>query len=262
MTVTAGVTHRRDPSTPTTTQPTTPTTDPPTGSTAPTYSCTSGPINLVGIQELLGVGGPEPGYWAITECTGPGAPPPSQPFWVTTEPEPAPPAAAPTTPPAPATVAQQAAKTLHLASPVIEMAPPENAEQLTGVAVWLWVSPAAWQPEQVSATVDGVTASATATPEEVVWNMGDGHTVTCQGPGTPYDASDPNATTDCSYTWESPSATQPSGTYQVTATIEFAVSWTAAGAAGGGNLGVVPGAAATAQITVGEAEALNTGGNA
>ena len=31
--------------------------------------------------------------------------------------------------------------------------------------------------------------------------MGDGDTVTCDGPGTPYSASDPDATTDCSYTW-------------------------------------------------------------
>jgi hypothetical protein len=31
--------------------------------------------------------------------------------------------------------------------------------------------------------------------------MGDGSTVTCDGPGTPYDPNDPTATTDCSYTW-------------------------------------------------------------
>lgn len=162
----------------------------------------------------------------------------------------------------PTTVAQQAAKTLHLASPTIEMAPPENAEQIVGVEAWLWVNPATWQPETVSATVDGVTASATATPEEVVWDMGDGHTVTCQGPGTPYDASNPNATPSCSYTWTTPSASQPSGTYRVTATIEFAVAWNAAGAVGGGNLGVVPGATAQAEVTVGESEAINTNGTA
>jgi hypothetical protein len=258
VTVTAGITHHQ-PSGPTSTQPT-PTTDPPSENSAPTYTCISGPIELLGVQELLGVGGPQPGYWAITECTGPGAPPPSRPFWVTTEPNPTPPAATPA--PNPATVAQQAAKTLRLASPTIDMAPPENTEQLVGVEAWLWVNPAAWQPETVSATVDGVAASATATPEEVVWNMGDGHTVTCQGPGTPYEANHSNATTDCSYTWTMPSTSQPSGTYRVTATIEFAVAWNAAGAAGGGNLGVVPGATSEADVTVGESEALNTNGTA
>ena len=261
VTVTAGVTHHRDPSDPASTQTTTSTTDPASSNPTPTYTCISGPINLVGIQELLGVGGPEPGYWAITECTGPGAPPPSQPFWVTTQADPTPPAAAAAAP-SPTTVAQQAAKTLHLASPTIEMAPPENAEQIVGVEAWLWVNPATWQPETVSATVDGVTASATATPEEVVWDMGDGHTVTCQGPGTPYDASNPNATPSCSYTWTTPSASQPSGTYRVTATIEFAVASNAAGAVGGGNLGVVPGATAQAEVTVGESEAINTNGTA
>lgn len=255
VTVTAGVSGR-SPSDPTSTT-TTATTDPPSGDPAPTYTCTSGPIQILGIQEALGVGGPEPGYWAITECTGPGAPPPSQPFWVATIPDPTPPYTAATAP-APATVGAEAAKTLQLSSPTIEMAPPENTEQIVGIQVWLWVSAAAWQPETVTATIDGVTASATATPEEVVWDMGDGHAVTCDSPGTAYDPSDPSATTDCSYTWETPSASQPSGTYAVTATIEFAVAWSAAGAAGGGNLGVVPGATATAQVRVGESEALNT----
>jgi hypothetical protein len=255
VTVSAGYTRHHDPSTTTSPEPTA-TTDPPSADPAPTYTCTSGPIELLGIQELLGVGGQQPGYWAITECTGPGAPPPSQPFWVTT----APPTTVPpvsAAPPSPATVAQQAAKTLSLPSPVIDMAPPENTEQLVGVATWLWMNTAAWQPTTVTATVQGVSATATATPEEVVWNMGDGHTVTCDGPGTPYNASDPDATTDCSYTWTTPSAAQPSGTYKVTATIEFAVNWTAAGVAGGGNLGVVPGATSAIDVTVGESEALN-----
>jgi hypothetical protein len=92
--------------------------------------------------------------------------------------------------------------------------------------------------------------------------MGDGNSVTCDGPGTPYDANDPNATTDCSYTWTTPSESQSSGTYSVTATIEFSVAWTAVGTAGGGDLGLVPGAVDAAQVRVGESEALNTGGSA
>jgi hypothetical protein len=226
----------------------------------PTTVCAIVPINLIEFQNLLGVGGPTPGYWAMDQCTGPGGTyAKGPPVWVVSGPPangtPAPPAATP--PPSPATVAQQAASTLSLQSPVIEMAPPAGAEQLVRVASWLWVNPDAWQPSTVTATVDGVAASATATPEQVVWKMGDGNTVTCDGPGTPYDASNSNATTSCSYTWSTPSASQSSGTYQVTATIEFAVTWTAIGAPGGGNLGVVAGATATDQVRVGESEALN-----
>jgi hypothetical protein len=82
--------------------------------------------------------------------------------------------------------------------------------------------------------------------------MGDGDSVTCDGPGTPYSASEPNAMTECSYTW--PQA----GTYTVTATVFWSVTWTAAGAAGGGNLGLQAGPAAEVAVTVTESQAINT----
>ena len=71
-----------------------------------------------------------------------------------------------------------------------------------------------------------VTATATATPAKVLWSMGTGDQVTCAGPGTAYSTANPNATTNCSYTW-----TQ-AGSYQVTATVYWLVSWTAVGAPG------------------------------
>jgi hypothetical protein len=275
VTVAAGIYRHHRSSAPTTTVPATATTttDPPAPDPGPSYpppvTCAVVPINLVEFQNLLGIGGPTPGYWGMDQCTGPnGSYAKGAPVWVYDGPPTngAPDPAAPTPPagPAPssATVAKQAASTLTLPSPVIEMAPPQTSEQIVGVRAWLWVNSAAWQPSTVTATVDGVSATATATPTEVVWNMGDGHSVTCDGPGTPYDASQPNATTDCSYTWATPSSSRASGTYQVTATIEFSVTWTAAGAAGGGNLGLVPGAVNAAQVTVGESEALNTNGSA
>ena len=45
-----------------------------------------------------------------------------------------------------------------------------------------------------------VAFAATATPTKVVWDMGDGSTVTCDGPGTPYDPNDPNAHLACTAT--------------------------------------------------------------
>jgi hypothetical protein len=155
-------------------------------------------------------------------------------------------------------LAQQAVKQLGFASPTIEMSPPEGSPQLVGVATWLWIAPAAWQTLTASATAGPVTTTATAVPSKVVWDMGDGDSVTCDGPGTPYSASDSGATTDCSYTWPSP------GDFTVTATIYWSVTWTATGAAGGGNLGVQGGPAAEAAVTVTESQAINTasgGGN-
>ena len=145
----------------------------------------------------------------------------------------------------------------HSAS-TIEMAPPAAATQLVNLSSWIWLSAQTWKTYTATASIDGVSASATATPEEVVWNMGDGDSVTCDGPGTPYEASQPSATTDCSYTWTAPSSSEPGGVYDVSATTKWQVTWTAVGAAGGGSLGLVSGPAAHIEVRVAESEAINT----
>ena len=195
----------------------------------------------------IGVGGAQPGEWVFPECSGPGAVDPMPPVWVTN----AQPGAV-TVVVDPVVVGQQAVQQLGLGSPSIEMAPPSGSPQLVGVATWLWIDPGAWQDKTASASAGTVTATATAAPSKVVWDMGDGDSVTCDDPGTPYSASDPNATTDCSYTW--PQA----GSYTVTATVYWSVSWTAVGAAGGGNLGLQAGPAAEVPVTVTESQAINT----
>ena len=221
--------------------------DPPHGKPNPNqpYGCTyvADPQG----QAVLGAGGPTPGEWIIPTCAGPGVIDPMPPFWVSG----AKPAAT-TVQVAPVVVAEQAAKTLGLTSAVIEMAPPDGHPQLVNVATWLWVNPAAWRPVTATATAGPVTTTAVAAPTKVVWTMGDGSTVTCNGPGTPYDPSTPDATTDCSYTW--PAA----GTYTVTATIYWTITWAAAGAAGGGSLGVQPGPGAAVTVHVVQSEAINT----
>ena len=222
--------------------------DPPHGKPNPNqpYGCTYG-AGGASATAALGVGGPEPGQWVFPVCAGPGVIDPMPPFWVTG----AKPVAA-TVQVAPVVVAEQAAKTLGLTSAVIEMAPPDGHPQLVNVATWLWVNPAAWHPVTATATAGPVTTTAVAAPTKVVWDMGDGSTVTCNGPGTPYDPSTPDASTDCSYTW--PAA----GTYTVTATIYWTITWAAAGAAGGGNLGVQPGPGAAITVYVVQSEAINT----
>ncbi len=229
--------------------------DPPPGKVNPNqpYGCTytaGGPS----VTASLGVGGPQPGQWVFPVCAGPGVLNPMPPFWVSG----AQPPAAGAVQVNPVVVAQQAVKQLPLASPTIEMAPPSGSPQLVGVATWMWVSPGAWQTLSASASAGTVTTTATATPQKVVWDMGDGDTVTCDGPGTPYSASAPNATTNCSYTWGQ------AGTYHVTATLYWSVTWTAVGAPGGGNLGLQAGPAAQVAVTVTESQAINTptgGGN-
>ena len=221
--------------------------DPPAGKPNPNkpYGCTYTADPQA--QQTLGAGGPTPGQWIIPVCAGPGVIDPMPPFWVSG----AKPAAV-TVQVAPVVVAEQAAKTLGLTSAVIEMAPPDGHPQLVNVATWLWVNPATWHPVTATATAGPVTTTATATPTKVIWDMGDGSTVTCVGPGTPYDPSTPNATSICSYTWST------AGTYTVTATIYWSVTWSAVGAAGGGTLGVQAGPASRVTVQVVQSEAINT----
>jgi len=227
--------------------------DPPPGNPNPNqpYGCTYG-AGGASATASIGVGGPQPGQWVFPDCAGPGVIDPMPPIWVTG----ATPMAA-TAQVNPELVAEQAVSQLGLGSPTIEMAPPDGSPQLVGVATWLWIDPAAWRTLTASATAGPVTVTATASPSKVVWDMGDGNSVTCDGPGTPYSSSDQNATTDCSYTW--PGA----GNYTVSATVYWSVTWTAAGAPGGGNLGVQAGPPADVAVTVTESQAINTssGGN-
>jgi hypothetical protein len=221
--------------------------DPPPGKPNPNqpYGCTYQADPAA--QQTLGAGGPTPGQWVIPTCAGPGVIDPMPPFWVTG----AQPAAA-AVQVDPVVVAQQAAQQLGFGSPTIEMAPPDGSPQLVGVASWLWIDPGQWRTLTASVVAGPVTATATATPSKVVWDMGDGNSVTCDAPGTPYSAEDPSATTDCSYTW--PQA----GSFTVTATVYWSVTWAATGAPGGGNLGVQAGPAAEVAVQVTESQAINT----
>jgi len=222
--------------------------DPPAGKPNPNqpYGCTYG-AGGASATAMLGVGGAQPGQWVFPACAGPGVIDPMPAIWVTG----AQPSAG-TVQVTPVVVAEQAAKTLGLFSPMIEMAPPDGTPQLVGVATWLWVSLAAWHPLTATASAGSVTTTATAMPTKVVWDMGDGSTVTCDGPGTPYAPSSPDATTTCSYTWST------AGTYTVTATAYWSVTWTASGAAGGGSLGTQAGPAAEVTVHVVQSQAINT----
>lgn len=195
-------------------------------------------------QDALAPGGPTPGVWEAPTCYGIGT---WSAIWVPSEPTHSAQGA-----PSPALLAQEAMNRLGLGVPRIEMAPPDGSSQLVGVASWLWVDPGEWRARTASASAGPVTSTATARPSKVVWDMGDGDSVTCGGPGTPYSAADPDASTDCSYTWPAP------GSFTVTATVYWAVTWTATGAAGGGNLGVQAGLPAQVQVAVTESQAINT----
>jgi hypothetical protein len=159
----------------------------------------------------------------------------------------------------PAALAQQALATMHLPAPRVGMSPPNTAE-VVNFQDWLWVATSMWHPISATASAGPVAATATATPQRVVYDMGDGSQVVCSGPGTPYNAAAApgDQSTNCSYSYASSSAGQPNNMYTASATIYWHVTWTAVGAFGGGDLGEIPGDIATTQVAVDEVQALNT----
>jgi hypothetical protein len=163
-----------------------------------------------------------------------------------------------TLPPPPAVLAQLAVKYLRLPDPVIRSSPAPGVLQLTRLPVWLWVGANVWQPQSKTAQVRGESVSATATPVSAAWSMGDGKTVTCKGPGTPYGGGNAAvASPTCGYTYNRSSAGQP-GAYRVTVAITWDITWVATGGAGGALAPLHT--AAAAQFRVAESQALNTSG--
>ncbi len=155
----------------------------------------------------------------------------------------------------PHALAERAAAALDLPEPTIHMSPEDD--QVVRLASWLWVPAAQWEPRQVSASAGPVTSTVTATPTRLVWDMGNGDHVSCDGPGTPYRTSvaSQGGTSGCRYTYRHSSAGQPGDAYQVTATIEWELTWTATGAAGGGSLGSIE-MSTTQPVRVSEIQAL------
>ena len=141
------------------------------------------------------------------------------------------------------TAASEAADSISLPQPAIRMNP--NSFSVVNLPTWLWIDPEFWHAFTASATAGGVTATATANPESVTWDMGDGHVVVCDGPGTPYQLNIPAAAqqTTCSYTYSDSSIGRTASdgdpndaAYSITATVTWAVTWNATGASGGGVL--------------------------
>jgi hypothetical protein len=164
-------------------------------------------------------------------------------------------------PPSPGALATQALQRTPLPAPTISMSPGGSIPLLVNLPTFLWIDPAQWRPQTASASAGGVTSTVTATPERVVWDMGQGDSVTCNGPGAPYVPSLPDDAqpSDCKFSYPASSARTNDKTFTVRATIEYHVTWTASGAAGGGDLGISR-RSSTTTVRVAELQSLNFAG--
>ncbi|MFF2812532.1 ATP/GTP-binding protein [Streptomyces sp. NPDC058000] len=145
---------------------------------------------------------------------------------------------------------------MRLSGPDIGITPKPGGRGVVGMPVYMWTRKSAetYGPNTASASAGAVTVTATARVTQIVWNMGDGNSVTCTTAGTPYEASFGKAPSpDCGYRYSQPSTSQPAGTYHVTATSTWTVDWN-----GGGQSGQLTETRDSAvDINVGEVQVLN-----
>jgi hypothetical protein len=134
-----------------------------------------------------------------------------------------------------ADLAYEASRELPLPNPRPAMSPAIGADQLVGLSTWLWLEPGSWATLDATASVPGLSATATATPTRVRWDMGDGTVVACDGPGVAYDPTrdDEAQSTDCKHTYQHVSAGEPSGAYAATVAVDWAITWSATNGQGG-----------------------------
>jgi hypothetical protein len=163
-------------------------------------------------------------------------------------------------PPDPAVLAQQAWDKLQIPSPVVRTSPPPGQDAFVNLPTWLWVDQQSFAPVSADAAAGPVTVTATARATRVVWDMGDGATVTCNGPGTPYvpGVFDPKAPSpDCGHTYTRSSDGRPGERFRITVTVTWTAAYSVAGASGGGTLPDLSASSAT-ELRVAEFQALNT----
>jgi hypothetical protein len=156
----------------------------------------------------------------------------------------------------PEVLARLARSRLSLPTAVVRLNP--AGDQLTNLPAWLSLDRSSWAAQSATASVPGVSVTATARPMQAVWAMGDGGRVVCTGPGTPWVAgTDPGvASPDCGYVYRHSSASAVGGVFTVSVTVSWQVTW-----AGAGHSGTIAGltTTGTVQVRVQESQAIITG---
>jgi hypothetical protein len=154
--------------------------------------------------------------------------------------------------PDPAQLALRAVSRMDLNPIDVGIVPEEgpNRVGIVGMPQWMWVNepaPNTFGPITRTATAGSASVTATAKVDKVVWDMGDGTTVTCVGAGTPYeDRYDVADSPDCGHHYTK------QGKYEVTATSYWTVQWQ-----GMGQSGTIPlDFKSTANIVMGESQVI------
>ncbi|WP_238153904.1 ATP/GTP-binding protein [Streptomyces xinghaiensis] len=134
----------------------------------------------------------------------------------------------------PEVLALEAVKKMTLLGPDIA-SPKASGKFAVGMPVWMHInrSPNTFGPVTASASAGAVTVTATAKVSTIRWSMGDGTTVTCTKPGTPYKpAYGKRESPDCGHLYTTTSASRPGDKFTVTATSTWGIDWQGGGQSG------------------------------
>jgi hypothetical protein len=161
--------------------------------------------------------------------------------------------------PSAAAIARQVYEQVPLVFPQPHTSPPLGAPHLVGFPTWFWVDGTVWRSFDAHASLAGITVSVVAEPKSLHWDMGDGTSLTCAGPGTAWTADTPaDQRSACSHVYQFVSAHQPDGRYHGQVTVVWSVSWSASTGESGG----LPDASRSTSFTldVGQRQAVVTYG--
>ena len=181
---------------------------------------------------------PNPGYW----------------FWSESPPD------GPDAPPVPGELAQEAVAAMQLHAIEIGIVPEPGPDSigLIGLPTWMWAAQPTdntWGPATETASAGGVTVTATARVTHVDWDMGDGSSVICTSPGTPYaDSYGRSDSPDCGHRYTRTSLREPDNAYAVSATSYWEIQCTGGGQSSTIELDLVN----TTQVRVGEMQVVVT----
>lgn len=165
----------------------------------------------------------------------------------------------------PEEAAWQIVRSIQFEPVSIGMAPKVNPEwghrrTYVGLPVWLWAADTTslnFGTHSIAETIGGLTMSLEGQVDRVVWDMGDGTSVTC-GAGTPYStALGPVDSPTCGHRYKQTSENQPNGMYTVTATSYWTVAWSGGGQSGTINFEL----SSSTEVEVRELQSVNTGPN-
>lgn len=156
-------------------------------------------------------------------------------------------------------LALDALASVSIGAPAIRTSPSENSTLYVQVPTWLWLEQGWWQPYEATANAGRVWSTVRASPVTTVWRLGDGNSVSCRGPGTPWHPGMPEDGSNCTHTYRSSSASRPGGTFHIEANVTIEVSWTTNVPGDGGTL---PGInrISSVDVEVGEIQAIGTQG--